>query len=497
MTISVPRTRAEVRQQLLDDIEGDLREQGYTDPPVQRGTDLWVRANATASMAVVAFASAEHEAAQATYWGATEPERIEQHRRALGTPEAPALGSAGRLIISVPNGTVALDQTREFTTPGGKRGRVVGTWPLVADGDEVEVETIDTGSDTTAAGGTVVAFVDPPLGMSARAVVSYIVPLTGGRNVETPQETQQRISERMKRPPSAGNWPHLRELAKGAGVTVEDVFIYPALGGPSSVKIVPTKRIIPALNDWSRAHDSGALDKIRRHVHAQVGYDVEVVVQAPNENNEDCALFLQLQPAPSAGGDGSGWVDISPWPSLAAGGTSVAVTSVTSELVFVCNCQLSNSPAPNTTKLAWWSPHDQRFHVFRVTYYTGSSGAWTITVDRPMVDTLGNGVTAGDLISPACANLEAYGNTWRGIMGRLAPYENSASSARAARRPSDAMGSFGRMSDALHRQLKEAHTEVEATSYALTSPTAPASPVSVATAPAILVLRHFAVYPSL
>lgn len=488
-----PKTRDEIRQQILDDQEYLMRAAGVSDPPVGLGTDAYIRADGVAGALLIAYANVDVAKAQSVYWTATGT-RLQEHREGLGVPDQAATIAAGRVKVVVTGSPVSLTTSHEFTLPNGMRGHVSAAVVGVTNGQEVNVEMLDAGEAGNADGGTTVTWSSPPLGMSANGTVSAVVPLRGGTDAATDPQVQDAIRERVQGRPGSSNEAQLRELAKGSGVAVQECYVYPALGGPSSAKVVPTKAIIPADADFSRAHDSDALARIRAAVQAETPIGQEVVVQPPAESATDVCLLMALQPAATAGGDGTGWANSTPWPPAHSGNIRVEIFSVNSEVSITVVADTSTAPLDGVTKIAWWSPHDQAFHLYRVESHSGSPGLWVLTVDRSMTDGLGSPPSVGDYVSPASVGVQLYGDTWRKLMGTLAPGENKAGDSRALRIPGTLEGASAAVDDALLLGVRKAHGEVLGCSYGYRSQTDPAVPADVETAPNILTLRHLGIY---
>lgn len=497
-----PQTRDEIRQQLLDDQEYLMLDAGVTDPPVGVGSDAYVRSDAIAGALLIGYANLDVARAQSVYWSATGT-RLQEHRAALGVPEQSAIAARGRLKVSVSGDPVNLTTANQFTLANGFVGHVASAVVGVVDGQEVAVEMLTLGAGGNATGGSTVTWTSPPLGMGATATVSAIVPLTGGADAATDSQVQGAIRERIQGRPGSGNEAQLRELAKGAGVVVQECYVYPALGGPATCKVVPVKAIDPSVADWSRAHDSDALDRIRSAVQAgtralpggtPIGF--EVVVQPPIDSPTNVALLATLQPAASAGGDGTGWANSTPWPPAHTTNVRVTVSSVGGETQITVVADTATAPLDKSTQIGWWSPHDQAFHVFRVESHSGSSGAWVLTVDRSMTDSLGNPPSVGDYISPASVGMMAYGDSVRAAVGDLAPGENKAGDVRAQRIPGALEGASASLDDALLFRVKVENPEIVTLGYGYRSQTTPTVPGDVETAPYVLTLSNLGIYPA-
>ena len=149
--------------------------------------------------------------------------------------------------------------------------------------------------------------------------------------------------------------------------------------------------------------------------------------------------------------------------------------------------------------IAAWFSGDQKFRTRLVTAVSGSAGAWVLTVDQPLLDSDNNSIAVGDYISPAAANIEAYGDTWRNAMGTLGPGENTEHEYRlpnSQRIPTMDEGPQCELNSRVTLELQKAHPEIYSVNYSNRSLSTPTVPVdaSPSTAPNVLVLRHFGIY---
>ena len=191
------------------------------------------------------------------------------------------------------------------------------------------------------------------------------------------------------------------------------------------------------------------------------------------------------------------------WPLLVpADSGRVRVLSVTDNTTFVTTANTLTAPVANHTRIAYWSERDLTFYVRTVVAVTGGPGSWGMTVNAPIEDAAGVGITVNAFISPASANLESYGDTWRNVMRTLGPGQNTADAARLPRSLRHQFVEDGWHSDLTFNQLdavKQAHPEILDMEWGYRSSSldgagAAETPASVNTGPSILVPQHFGVY---
>lgn len=494
----LPQTSAAIRDVLLRDLRLAALATGLTDePPTQPGTDWYLLAESvsrTCFIGVVNQASADRDRSVLTATG----KPLDNIRVELGLPEVPASGSTGKLVPTI-QGTTTIVNGTQFVLSNGLRGRVVGTYENPIQGDELDVETIDTGSTTNLAGGTVVRFASPPVNVAVEAKVSTGVPLTGGTDVETDDRKRQRILNTLRNKPAGGNWADIRQRVLDNFGAVSDCYIYPALGGPSSAKAVPVKDFDPAANDFSRSITSATQQGVRAHLFSKLAIGNQNVIQASVDQPADFTLLVQIPASALSGGNGQGWTDQIPWPSLeVADGGSVAITSVGgNDDVITVDAATTTAPIAGQTHIAWWSSVDRLFYTALVVSQTGGTGAWVLTLDRPLRGKGGASPQAGDFISPGAANLAKYGTSWVKTFGALGPGQNTSDPnrlPRSLRRPFVTDEDRSDITTTALTALTTKHPEITNITFGYAPVTEPTVPGSVDTGPAILIPRRFGIY---
>jgi len=493
-----PRNAEELKQRALRDARLAAIDAGADEPAVNPGSDLDILATMVANTALIGFANIAAIEADFNVFSATG-QALDELRAAEGLPEVVPTGAKGALKIRV-LGPTTIPNGLQFRYPNGLRGRVVGGYTNPADNSEVNVEAIDTGTQTNLAPGTKVTFVGPPTNLLAEAEVSSTTPLTGGIDEESDERKRARIINVRRNKPAGGNWAHLRQIATDALGSVQDAYVYPALGGPSSVKIVVVKAFNRETKDFSRTLPDAALTIVRGAVHRQVAGDTDHIVQSAADEAADFAIQIQIPDSILAGGNGLGWVDQSPWPGLeAADNGRITITATDDDFdQITVSANTSTSPTAGLTHVAWWSSVDQRFYHALVVGVSGSAGAWVLDLDRPFVDSFGNGPETGEYVCPDAQNLDGYGTLWLDIFESLGPGENTTSAnrlPRAKRHPYATDEDPSSITRATLARLVRAYPEITDISLAYAPTTTPTVPPNVRTAPNILVPRHLGFYP--
>lgn len=490
-----------MRDDMLADLELGAIDYGVENPPIEPGTDWYALATAEANLHSITAQNMVLADADTTPLTATD-EKLEEWRESVGTNEVVPTGASGKIVVET-TGSASINEGEQLTA-NGKRYRIPIQYVSVQNNDEIECEAVDYGEDTNLDPGAEIQFISAPVNVKKIAKVSDTEPLTGGLSAEPDERKRDRILNDLRTTPGAGNWGHLRKLALDASPAVQNAYVFPALGGPSSVKVVITKSFNSRIRDFSRSPSDSLVEVVRQAI--QVGNTetetkaipdmVECVVQGVADQSFSMALTVDIPDSVLSGGDGTGWLDSTPWPDL-DGDTYVAVTAVTDSRTFTVGALTSTSPVAGQTRIAWWSPVDQEFKIRLVTSISGSSGAWVIGTDQPLAASDGTIVAVGDFVSPAATNIVGYGKTWRTILETIGCGENTSDSnrlPRSARRPFTDTQDSPTLNASQTRKLMNAHDEIADISYSYRESTTPSVPVSVATAPNVLVLNNLGIY---
>lgn len=496
--VYTPSGSAELRQQFLTDYALAASDAGLV-APTGPGTDAFIIAEAVAQISLIGITNEAIHADDANVLTATGA-ALDRIREGLGIPPVEPTGSSGKIRIEV-LGSTTIGSGQQLTLPNGKRIETISTTINPADQQEIDVRAIDTGADTNLAAGETVTWVSAPTNVGAEAIVSSEFPLTGGTDAENDERKRDRILNTLRNKPAGGNWAYLRQKVLNEFGFIQDCYVYPALGGPSSQLIVPVRRFDRENNDFSRAPSDALLQSIRNALQADANTGIETAVRAPENQAADFAIKIQIPESALSGGNGQGWTDPVPWPQLVggdAGRVNVASVNSTNDEITV-SAQTTTSPVAGQTQIAWFSSADRTFYSALVTAVSGSAGAWVLTLDRPLVGKDGLGPTNGNLISPNAQNLQAYAKTWVDLFEELGPGEMTTDVnrlPRAKRHPFATTEDPASVTNAALGRLSKEHPEITDYEFSYQSLTAPTVPANVDDPPNILVPRNLAFYPA-
>lgn len=492
-----PANMAEIRDDILQDILVEASKDGIVED-VSRDSDNYSFATGMAGACMLIHARIDGAKSACTPFTATGADLL-AWQRTFRLPDVPPSRAAGKIRLTV-TGTGAVPDGQ----PGAFNGqlfKVVGSWSPVIDGSEVDVLLDSPGSAGNAEPGTPVTLLNPPVNVAATAVVSSFEPLRGGFDSESEDRRKERVLNRTGTNAGGGNWGQLRGIALDASPAVQQCFVYPALSGPGTHKVVPLLAFDRKLNSYSRVFPDASLALIRAPIHATYSTAATTITQASADEPVDITLEIQIPNSTASGGNGSGWVDASPWPQLVGSETAAVVTSINAAGVVTLNADTATAPVDGQTRVSWWSPNDMRFHSRTIIGSSGGTSAWVITLDAPFVDSTGQVPEAGHYFSPTAENLEDYGRTWVDeIMGNLGAGENTAVPAliengRALRHPFQTNMQQATLTKAQLRTFQQKHPEVIEIDYVYRSLSAPTVPATLAEPPNVLVPRNLGIYP--
>lgn len=485
-----------LRDQFLSDFELSSADYGVENPPIEPGTDWYALAVAEANLHGISCQNVALAQKDTTPIEAEGP-KLDEWRQTFGLPVVPAGRSRGRIIVET-TGVASIQADVQLTHATGTRYATLNTKVNIQNNEEVDIICLDPGEAGNLEPGEKLQFVSPPNNVKTVAYVSEEEPLTGGTDDEDDDHKRDRVLNRTENAPGGGNWGQLVQIALDSSPAVQGAYAYSALGGPASTKVVITRRFDEKRRIFSRAPSDTLVTLVRNAIQTNAADSLAVVVQAAADANLDVSMQMSIPDSILAGGNGRGWLDATPWPSLTPGETRVTVTTVTDGRTIIVNALTTTTPIAGQTRISWFSPVDKTFQTRLVTTQSGGTGAWTLTLDKPLTNTDGSLVAVGDYISPAAANMVAYAKTWRTIMQALGPGENTADSARlprAARHPTTDTKDSPEVTAVLLKQFGNAHVEVLDIAYAYRSATTPAVPLSISVAPNIFIPRHLGIYP--
>lgn len=490
----------EMRQQFLRDVRLAAVDTGMTAvPPTSPGSDWYLLATACSGIGMTAITNVQISDEDQNILTATG-DALEAIRIGDGLDPVVPIGASGAVVIQVLGSTVIAEGTR-LVSAAGLQYQVVGNYTYTAAtlDTEINVRALDVGTKTNLAAGEIIRFSPAPPNVQLETKVSAVLPLTGGVDAEDDERKRARILNARRNRPAGGNWGQLRQIATDAAAGVQDCYVYPALGGPATAKVVPVRKFDRTALSWSRVCSPSLLQTVRQKIWAKVPVPDRIVIQAAEDQPIDTTIQVTIPDSALSGGSGQGWTDSTVWPQLVVGdsGKVTVTTAYGSAYRIVVSAGTATSPIAGQTTIAWWSSADMKFYKALVLTVAGSAGAWDLTLDRALVSSRGVRVAVGDYICPDALHLNDYGKTWIDYLETLGPAENTTDSGRlptAKRRPfvtDEDPTSITNVSFAAFRNNSPEITDI---SYGYQSATTPTVPGSADTAPNVLTPRRFAVY---
>lgn len=491
-----PANPEELSQRFLRDIVLAASSVNQEPPPVGKGSDFWLTSQGLANMGLMGFYNLNLSEADQNVLTA-EGQALDNLRLGYGLPEVSATPARGKIVVRI-SGSTTIPNGQAFLYPNGTSGKVVGTYLNPADRAELDVQCSVTGNVGNLKSGQTVRFIGTPVNVRTEATVSNTFPLTGGTDTEDDSRKRDRILNVLRNKPAGGNWAYIRQLVLDNFGNISDCFIYPALGGPGSVKVVVVKDFDKSINDYSRSVNSALLSAVRNLLQANLPVTVQTVVQTVASQYADTTLKVTIPNSSQSGGNGQGWIDIVPWPNLeVADGGKVTLSSPNATFdSFTVSANTTIAPIDGQTHIAWWSSVDRKFYSGLIVSHSGSSGAWVVSVDRPLVDSTGAGPVVGDYVSPVSQNMSGYGDAWISTFSAMGPGENVNDSRlpRAARKPSASEKSPISITNALLKTMTNKYQEITDFAFGYNLVITPTVPGLAQTQPNILIPRRFGIY---
>lgn len=232
-------------------------------------------------------------------WGA----RLKRARKGATKSQGFVTAQTATGGASIPAGTVGKYQ------PKGASYEVAvgGTYQ---NGQTIAVQSVDVGTSTILAAGSVINWISPPTGLKSSAIVFANTDgsgIKGGAPAEDDETYRAALLERMRNPPASGNCSHYATVIEDIpGLGVQKAFIYPAWNGPGTVCATFTMR--PGSPGDSRLPNGAQLAQAEAALKDAFPADDGIALCAIVE--DPIALSLQV----TWRGAANGWVDLSPWP---------------------------------------------------------------------------------------------------------------------------------------------------------------------------------------
>lgn len=489
-TIYVPSNSEEIRASILEDLFIGLQKAGVSNPAIEEGSDNFIFATAMANALLPLYASLQIAGENTSELTATG-DALDDIREAIGLPEVEASGASGKLIVTVLGSSpVTILDGSQLTLPNGLLASVIGT-SSVSNNDTINVVVNSVGEVTNTAAGAECRFLNPPNNVATVAVVD-IDGLTGGIDTENDDAKRQRILLRRRDLPAGGNIAYLRDTALSSTAAVQNAYVYPALGGPGTVKVVVTKAFNSLYDDYSR--ELTDLTKVEVALLDALPVGIKLVVQSAVNESTSVGIMLDL-PTPATGEVGFKNTAANIWPKLESTDNGrVSIVDVTSTTEIEVNADTATAPTIGVSEIMWFCSSKKKFVTAKVTDYSGSAGAWTLTLDTPLIYE-GVEVVVGEFVSPAITLANDYVSTLLESFNTLAPGENTNNpnintGSRGAKRP---VGNPA-LTNAILSKLAREYDEINNFAYSYRSVSTPTIPTLVSTAPNVLTLNNLGFY---
>lgn len=405
------KTNVQVRDDVLRTIKNGLIAQGIPNPNVGPNSDYFLIATAFGNELAVVLANSTILADQLMPDTAAAS-FLDRWLNLVGLSRRPALPSAGLVTITVSVASTLITVGMQLIDNVGLRYQVTVAGSY-GNGANVPVQAIDTGKATNHANGDTLTWVTAPAFTASNVSVGTTGGtdgLSGGADSEVgvDEPPRQRLFSVLQNPPKGGNSADIITWASEASPIVQGAWVYPALMGPGTVfaAVAREPQTTVPLTSTSKNRDITSTlmaGTIQPFVQGNLPEHVFSVIASVANQPVDIAILLALPSAPSASppGLGGGWLDGSPWPVSISGTTPVTVTAVTSSTVFTVNAV--TPPQAGVSHIAWLNPANWTLYTAIVVSFTGTSGAYVLTVDTPMP-----GIANGSYVFPQSAQQLNY-----------------------------------------------------------------------------------------
>ena len=299
---------------------------------------------------------------------------------ALGTQRLPAIGASGAVIITAYAAGTTIFQGDIFVI--GANSYVCMQTALYMSGAQVPIQGSSTGPGTNQDPGTVGVWKTPRPGCALKAAVAIQADgsgLDGGHLIESDDELRQRLDFLAANPPASGNDAQIQELASRCpGLSVEQVFTYPAAQGPSTTCVVFTLRASSLGASRIPNPTQLALMSAWLQGPGQLPGDLTITVGALIS----APTVVVLRPDWAVGFPG--WVDAAQWPLFTSIGSEPQIAAPSIGTMSATYFRVINAAvAPSIGQsIGLYSPSAQTFYRKKIlSYGNDGAGGYVITVD--------------------------------------------------------------------------------------------------------------------
>lgn len=490
------KTPNQILNDMLRTIKCGLIDAGIDNPQLDPGSDFYITCSALANEIAVAMNNvvAQGDNLMPDTATGTDLDRI---LNTYGLSRRGASVGSGNVILSstlatlIPTGTQLVSSNGllyEVTTGG-----------IYNNGDEVPIQSIDSGSQVNLEIDSVLSWVSTPAFASNSAILSSAI--TGAVDAEDDETARQRLLNRFANPPSLSNWQQVAEICELSDNAIQKSFIYPCANGPSTIHIALSA--YPTSTSVSRELSASKLTEVTSIITAQLPEYVETTITTVVDTDADLTFKLTV-PYPqgaSVSGTGGGWIDYNPFPSVPTStGGYCYVSSMTNTKKFQITTYGTAAPVAGVSNISWIDKTNNfkviKAKVLSFTLISGSNpNVYEVNTDYPFT-----GLAVGDYIFPALKNGQAYVDAVIKHFALMGPGEKTNVATilpRAYRKPRANNSYPNSMDGNLLKALFNSAAEIESCDYYYrSSTTAPSLPAYIYQAPLIYIPRNIGFYPS-
>jgi len=512
--------RGEIRESMLRDFREGIRllpnpETGvpFTEDEIRRGTAkgsrLWRDFDATDIVLLGVQKRDEFLAQQLRIDRAGSAWLRNYHAVLWGEEYLGAFGASGVVLAQGNPGVVWVGSTTVpdpfavYGTDGaGLRYQVVISGEADGDGEaRLTLIAIDGGDETNLAPGSVITWVNAPLGSQANATVIE-ADFAGGLDAETDADFAARLADRIRHKPASGNWAHVRGFARRASVSVEDAFVYACAFHAGSTLVAVVQKRGAATGPLARIPSLSVLTEVRAALVPPASGNLPgpqyLVVVPPVAQPSDAVLRLAM-PVDST----VGWTDPEPFPPIIAGTSAVAITTVTTQTDVRITAESAGllpgaeSSSADVHLMVWDAPSSSFFELPVQLVTDVGAGVYRVELTAPLAEKV---LVVGDWVSPDMSRRATLASAVTEYFDGLGPGEvvnltTDERGSRAYRNPIPSEEAPARAGQGIISTVGVALGSPlsDATLAAITSslPLAPSDPIA---GPALIVAGKFAVY---
>ena len=501
--LTVPSVE-ELRAQYCEDVRRLKVRAGVTRPNVAPGSETYIRGEAVASVAAQIMAREVALAEAQMPDSGIGDDLTKTALRWCGLTRSTGAGAQGYVLADC-TGVVVYPSGLEGRSVDGLRYQVITT-TIATNGSQVPIRGIDVGTRTDKPYNTVITWTSPPAGSAVSAPVDT-AGLTNGADADTDAKLRQRLQDQIRHPPNSGNWADFASWAEKASAAVEKAFVYPAANGPSTVRVAYT---VAGTEDnyWIRSGTAALTATVALGVVAKSPEHCDVTTTSVSREYTQVILRATLPDTVVDGGKGGGWIDpiATRWPGyIASGGYYGAYLStapLTPTKLRVDCVHATNAPDTTGTDhpfIAIWSTAARKFLHAQVKLATLVAGTvYDIDLYEPVQTAL---LSADDQVCPDAEHIDDYGVTMAQSFTALGPGEITTDAnllPRSLRHPLQHESWKSNFTSTEIGQLGINHPEIQHVDVVVPThmPAAPSVAVTVNSAPRILCLGSFGLYPT-